>query len=95
MTFVGMPAFPANARTQLGNEQLRRNLGHATRTIRDKRAERVQELPEWEELRLAGEAIKARLLAAFYVDSDEWKAKVVVQARQALFQAVSGLSSSL
>ena len=60
MTFVGMPAFLANARTQLGNEQLRRNLGHATRTIRDKRAERVQELPEWEELRLAGEAIKDR-----------------------------------
>lgn len=40
-------------------------------------------------------AIKARLLAAFYVDTDEWKAKVVVQARQALFQAVAGLSSSL
>ncbi len=39
-------------------------------------------------------AIKARVLAAFYVDTDEWKARVVVQARQALFQAVSGLSSS-
>ncbi|MDP1782008.1 MAG: DUF2817 domain-containing protein, partial [Hydrogenophaga sp.] len=39
-------------------------------------------------------AIKARLLAAFYVDTEEWKAKVVVQARQALFQAVSGLSST-
>ena len=41
-----------------------------------------------------GAAIKARLLAAFYVDSEEWKARVVVQARQALFQAVAGLSSS-
>jgi len=40
-------------------------------------------------------AIKARLLAAFFVDTDEWKARVVVQARQALFQAVTGLSSSL
>jgi Protein of unknown function (DUF2817) len=39
-------------------------------------------------------AIKARLLAAFYVDTAEWKARVVVQARQALFQAVAGLSSS-
>ena len=40
-------------------------------------------------------AIKARLLAAFYVDTGAWKAKVVVQARQALFQAVAGLASSL
>jgi hypothetical protein len=39
-------------------------------------------------------AIKARLLAAFYVDTEEWKAKVVVQARQALLQAVAGLSST-
>ncbi len=39
-------------------------------------------------------AIKARLLAAFYVDTAQWKATVVVQARQALFQAVTGLSSS-
>lgn len=39
--------------------------------------------------------IKARVLAAFYVDTPEWKARVVVQARQALFQAVSGLASSL
>ncbi|MDP3164516.1 MAG: M14 family metallopeptidase, partial [Hydrogenophaga sp.] len=39
-------------------------------------------------------SIKARVLAAFYVDTDAWKAKVVVQARQALFQAVVGLSFS-
>lgn len=38
--------------------------------------------------------IKARVLAAFYVNTDAWKAKVVVQARQALFQAVVGLSLS-
>ena len=38
--------------------------------------------------------IKARLLAAFYVDTDAWKARVVVQARQAMFQAVAGLSLS-
>lgn len=48
--------------------------------------------PEAPEALRAG--IKARVLAAFYVDSQEWKAKVVVQARQALFQAVSGLASS-
>ncbi|WP_066267250.1 M14 family metallopeptidase [Hydrogenophaga palleronii] len=39
------------------------------------------------------EAIKARMLAAFYVDTDEWKAQIVVQARQSMFQAVDGLSA--
>jgi hypothetical protein len=29
---------------------------------------------------------------AFYVDTDDWRAQVVVQARQSLFQAVDGLS---
>jgi hypothetical protein len=38
-------------------------------------------------------AIKARTLAAFYVDTDEWKAQIVSQARQALFQVVDGLSA--
>ena len=36
----------------------------------------------------------ARMLAAFYVDTDEWKAQIVVQARQALFQAVDGLATA-
>lgn len=39
-------------------------------------------------------AIKARMLAAFYVDTDEWKAQIVAQARQAMFQAVVGLSAA-
>jgi L-lactate dehydrogenase complex protein LldF len=76
-TFLGMPvvaprgvgqlrgdeSFPAAARTALGNEQLRRNLGHATRTIRAKRAAVVAEVPDWEELRRAGEALKAATMA--------------------------------
>lgn len=37
--------------------------------------------------------IKARVLAAFYTDTDEWKEQIVSQARQALFEAVDGLSS--
>ena len=57
-TFVGMPAFPAAAREALGDPQLRHNLAHATGTIRAKRAHVVAELPEWEELRLAGAAVK-------------------------------------
>ena len=47
----------------LADTQLRRNLGHATGTIRAKRAAVVAEVPDWEELRLAGEAIKAATMA--------------------------------
>jgi len=60
-TFLGMPAFPANAKVQLANTQLRRNLANATRTIRNKRVARVLEVPEWEDLRLAGAEIKDRM----------------------------------
>lgn len=61
-TFVGMPAFPAAARAALADTQLRRNLAHATGTIRAKRAAVVGEVDEWEELRLAGAAIKDNTL---------------------------------
>src|SRR4051812_37469279 len=55
--------FPEAARRELGNEQLRRNLAKATSTIRAKRAAVAAELPDWEELRDAGAAIKARAMA--------------------------------
>jgi len=61
-TFVGMPAFPIAARTALGDSQLRRNLAHATHTIRDKRARVVAEVEDWEELRLAGAGVKEAAL---------------------------------
>ncbi|HXS43654.1 MAG TPA: LUD domain-containing protein, partial [Solirubrobacteraceae bacterium] len=51
--------FPIAAREALADSQLRRNLGHATSTIRAKRARVVAELPDWEPLREAGRAIKA------------------------------------
>jgi L-lactate dehydrogenase complex protein LldF len=51
-------SFPEAARRALGDTQLRRNLGHATRTIREKRAAVVAELPDWQELREAGRGIK-------------------------------------
>ena len=57
-----MKGFPAAARESLQDSQLRRNLAHATRTIREKRAGVVGELPDWEQLRDAGEAIKDRVL---------------------------------
>ncbi|WP_374201761.1 lactate utilization protein B [Saccharopolyspora sp. 6T] len=76
-TFLGMPTapprgtgnirgsepFPAAARTELGNAQLRRNVGKATRTIRDKRIAVTGELSDWEELRSAGAAIKRDVLS--------------------------------
>ncbi len=55
--------FPAAAREALADTQLRRNLGHATRTIRDKRAAVVGEVEHWEELREAGRAVKDEALA--------------------------------
>jgi L-lactate dehydrogenase complex protein LldF len=55
--------FPAAARKALSDRQLRANLGRATRTIRAKRAQVVAELPDWEQLRAAGSAIKAGVLA--------------------------------
>ncbi|HET8603763.1 MAG TPA: lactate utilization protein B [Marmoricola sp.] len=61
-TFVGMPAFPEAAREALADSQLRRNLAHATATIRAKRAAVVAEVPDWEELRVAGAEAKDRAL---------------------------------
>ncbi|WP_328691656.1 lactate utilization protein [Streptomyces caniferus] len=54
----GERAFPEAAQDELGNEQLRRNLGRATHSIRAKRLALTGELPDWEQLRDAGSAIK-------------------------------------
>jgi L-lactate dehydrogenase complex protein LldF len=59
----GTEDFPKAARKALGNEQLRRNLRNATHTIREKRAAVVHEMPDWEDLRDAGSAIKATVMA--------------------------------
>ena len=37
--------------------------------------------------------IKQQMMEAFYTDTDAWKGQIISQARQALFQAVDGLSS--
>ncbi len=67
MTVEPLPTSPAvpfqeSARVALANTQLRRNMGKATQTIRGKRANSVGELPDWQELREAGRAIKERVL---------------------------------
>ncbi len=75
-TFLGLPTaprgvghlrgaepFPVAARHGLADTQLRRNLSKATAGIRAKRAAVVAEVPDWEELREAGRAIKAETMA--------------------------------
>ncbi|WP_214325634.1 lactate utilization protein B [Nonomuraea sediminis] len=62
-TFLGMPGdFPRNSAAAVQDSQLRHNLRRATHTIRDKRARAVAELPDWQELRAAGKAIKDHTL---------------------------------
>ncbi|MEU8401309.1 lactate utilization protein B [Nonomuraea sp. NPDC048892] len=62
-TFLGMPgSFPENSRKAVQDSQLRFNLRKATHTIRGKRAGVVAELPDWQELRAAGKAIKDHTL---------------------------------
>ena len=39
-------------------------------------------------------SIHARVRDAFYTDTDAWKGQIVSQARQAMFQAVDGLTAA-
>jgi L-lactate dehydrogenase complex protein LldF len=63
-------AFPVAAKEALGNAQLRRNVYHATDVIRNKRALRVDEMPDWQQLRETASEIKQHTLAHldFYLE---------------------------
>jgi Protein of unknown function (DUF2817) len=39
-------------------------------------------------------SIKQQLRDAFYIDADDWKGQIISQARQAMFQAVDGLTQA-
>jgi L-lactate dehydrogenase complex protein LldF len=56
------PTFEKSANTYLSNTQLRKNIGHATQTIRGKRKDVVDEMPDWEALRSAASQIKTRVM---------------------------------
>src|SRR3954451_23399768 len=71
-----MKGFPAAAREALADAQLRRNLGKATTLIREKRLRAVGELPDWEGLRDAGAAIKARAMATLPEQLERLEASV-------------------
>jgi L-lactate dehydrogenase complex protein LldF len=62
-TYLGMPPFPVAAAAAVADSQLRRNLAHATHTIREKRAGAVAELTDWQALRASAKAIKDHTLA--------------------------------
>ena len=90
-TFLGMPAtaprgvghlrgtepFPAAARKALADPQLRRNLKHATTTIREKSGKVIAELPDWQQLRDAGSALKADTMARLPELLEELEAAVI------------------
>src|SRR5918992_470806 len=57
-------SFPKAASVALRDSQLRRNLTKATTHIRAKREAVVSELPDWQELREAGRALKGSSLIA-------------------------------
>ncbi|MCW2744532.1 MAG: putative oxidoreductase subunit with NAD(P)-binding domain and ferredoxin-like domain, partial [Mycobacterium sp.] len=91
-TFLGLPAaprgvgnlrgdrpFPDAARDALRDGQLRANLGHATATIREKRAAVVAEVPDWAELRAAGAAIKAATMARLDEHLEELERQVTTR----------------
>jgi L-lactate dehydrogenase complex protein LldF len=75
----GSEPFPVAARRALADSQLRRNLGKATATIRAKRAAAVAELPDWEQLREAGRAVKAETMR--HLDTHLLRLEAEVQAR--------------
>jgi len=70
-------SFQTAARETLKDAQLRRNIGKATTLIREKRLRAVAEVPDWEPLRDAGEAIKAHTMATLPEQLERLEASVV------------------
>ncbi|SEB19744.1 MULTISPECIES: LutB/LldF family L-lactate oxidation iron-sulfur protein [unclassified Mycobacterium] len=75
----GDQSFPAAARTALSDAQLRRNIGHATGTIRAKRLAAIAECDDWEQLRAAGSALKQDVLARLPELLEELEANVTAR----------------
>src|SRR3954470_23485135 len=65
--------FPEAASEALDNSQLRRNVKHATDIIQLKRKNMTGELPDWEDLRTAGHAIKNHTLRYLDIYLEEFE----------------------
>lgn len=70
------PAFPDAARTALKDQQLRKNVRHATDIIQAKHNNMTGELPDWEQLRDAGHAIKTHTLKYLDYYLEQFEANV-------------------
>jgi len=71
-----LPRFEDVASSALANEQLRRNLGRATSTIRGKCASVVGEMEDWDALREAGSRIKEHTMATLAQQLERLEASV-------------------
>lgn len=75
----GTEKFPAAAHHELANGQLRRNIGKATHTIRAKRLNVTAELPDWQQLRDAGSAIKTDVMNRLPELLEQFEASVIAR----------------
>jgi len=66
-------AFPIAAKAAIADSQLQKNVRHATEVIQRKRAAVVGEIPDWQQLREAGRAIREHTMAHldFYLQEFE------------------------
>jgi L-lactate dehydrogenase complex protein LldF len=66
-------AFPIAAHVSMGDPQMRKNVRHATNVIQGKRADRVAEMPDWQELRESGKEIRRHTMRHldFYLEQFE------------------------
>ena len=62
LPLVDQPVFPKQAKVELNKPTQRANLRFATTTIRKKRQARVDERPDWQDMRKAGGQVKDRML---------------------------------
>jgi L-lactate dehydrogenase complex protein LldF len=69
------PAFPQAALPILCNEQLRKNVAHATDVIQAKRARLVAEKPHWQQLRATASAVRAHALENLDVYLEEFETR--------------------
>jgi L-lactate dehydrogenase complex protein LldF len=65
--------FPIAAKVAIADTQLRKNVRHATEVIQRKRAAVVSEMPDWQELREAGQQIRQHTMAylGYYLEEFE------------------------
>ncbi len=74
---ITSPTFKANARTALADAQLQKALGNVRGGFIDKRAKAVSELPEFEQLRDNGKAIKNHVLENLDLYLEAYESKVL------------------